>query len=151
MSSACRAIILGVLGWLICSCFSSYTGIYFLERSQEVTWTQTEEIVRSLRNTLATYGIYEDDRRTDSKGSTAVVFFSRRQPASSLNVRKLTGSNAHISIAIGVDRRHITIRDFSNLVETDFMRALKGSIERELEKNGIPGARFERQMELFNS
>jgi len=151
MNGGCRVLVLGVLSWLVCSCYSTYTGIYFLERSQEVTRTQAEEIARDLRGKLLALGFTEGDPLVDSTGGVIGAHFYKRRGPSSSEVRNLSGSNAHISVAIGLEGPFITIRDYSNNVETDYMRALKSSIERVLEDKDISGARFERQMELFNS
>ncbi len=153
MNSARRIVVFGVLSWLLSSCQymnlnHTYSGIYFLERSREISLAQAEEIAQSLRVELTPFGFFEAGRAE----YPVTIFFDRERRTGSAEIRNLPGSEASVSVAIQLAGRYpgITIQDMSNTVETDFMRALKRSIERCLEDNGIPGARFERQNDIFN-
>jgi hypothetical protein len=87
------------------SCYQTYTGIYFLNRSHEVSRAQAEVVARDLGVALADFGfsaVHEQE-----------------------------------------------IREMSNAEETEFVEALRRTIERQLEVNGISGARFERQKDFL--
>lgn len=124
----------------------SYTGVYRLDRSHEVSREQADEIARHLSAALATFGFTEDGRRDNPAG----IYFSRQQQVGSLSNRELHGSDATISVAFRLENHpRITIRDFSDTTETEFMRALKNAIEQVLAEKGLSGVRFERQPDLF--
>jgi hypothetical protein len=146
MNGVRRAIAVGVLSWLMPSCYHTYTGIYFLNRSQEVSRGQAEKIGHDLGVVLAGFGF---SAMREPEGNPMVAFASGQRTVSP-ELKKLSGSNARISVAVRLDRPAIAIRDMSNTEETEFVAALKASIERQLEANGISGARFERQQDLFD-
>lgn len=127
------------------ACYQTYTGIYFLNRSHEVSRAQAEEIAHDLGVALAGFGFCA---MPEPKGNPMVSFASG-QGVVSPELASLSGSDARISVAIRLDRPSITIRDMSNTEETEFVEALKRSIERQLEVNGISGARFERQKDFL--
>jgi hypothetical protein len=145
VNGARRIVALGVLSWLMPACYQTYTGIYFLNRSHEVSRAQAERIARDLGVALAGFGFSE---MREPEGNPMVSFASGQRPVSP-DLAGLAGSDARISVAVRLDRPSITIRDMSNTEETEFVKALKGSIERQLEANGIPGARFERQKDFL--
>lgn len=149
-----RMLILGALSLLTSSCqYMNYTysGTYFLERSREVSPTQVEQIARDLRGALSAFGFMCNEASSYYSGDlVAVCSKSKVQHPGVVSISSLSGSNAKMSIAIGIDPASITIRDYSNTVETDFMRTLKRTIEQQLEDNGIPAARFEHQNDVFN-
>ena len=154
MGNVRRILIFGVLGSLMSSCqYMNYTysGTYLLERSQEVSPSQVEGVARDLRGTLPAFGFTFEEASSYYAGSLMAVFSkSKAQQPSALKLANLVGSNAKMHVAIGVDPASITIRDYSHTTETDFMRTLKRSVEQHLEDNGIHGARFERQNDVFN-
>jgi hypothetical protein len=119
--------------------------IYFLNRSHEVSRAQAEGIARDLGVVLARFGFSEVHQ---PQGNPLVVFASGQRPVSP-DRASLAGSDARISIAVDLGSPSITIRDMSNTGETEFVKALEGSIERQLEANGISGARFERQKDFL--
>ncbi len=138
-------IALGVLSWLMSACYQTYTGIYFLNRSHDVSRAQAEEIAHDIGDALSDFGFVEK-RQTEGN---PMVSFASGQRTIAPQLARLSGSDARINVAIGLDRPSITIRDMSNTEETEFVKALKGRIERRLEANGISGARFQRQKDFL--
>ena len=127
MKGALRIVALGIVSWLMPACFLTYTGIYFLSRPHEVSRAQAERIARDLGVALAAFGFSEVHQ---PEGNPLVVFSSERRPVPP-ELASLAGSDARISVAVDLDSPSITIRDMSNAEETEFVKALKGSIERQ--------------------
>jgi len=145
MNGTVRTIALGLLSCLISACYQTYTGIYFLSRSHEVSRAQAEEVADDLAIALGEFGFVEK-RQTESN---PMVSFASGGRAIAQEFANLAGSDASINVAIGLDRPSITIRDLTSTEETEFTKALKRNIEGQLEANGISGARFERQKDFL--
>lgn len=148
MIAAYRLPVVGILCCALLSCHfiaSSYTGIYFLDRSRDLPREQADAIAQELLDALAPFG-FREGRGWDPAG---IVFVQVPRAASVANY-KLRGSDANITIAMMLRNPvSITVRDLSNNDETDFMRALKEAIEKVLVVNGFPDVHFEHQTDLL--
>lgn len=145
MNGALRIVALAIVSSHMPACYQTYTGIFFLNRSHEVSRAQAERVARDIGVALAGFGFSE---MREPEGNPMVSFASGHRSVSP-ELASLAGSDARISVAVRLDRPSITIRDMSNTEETEFVKALRGSIERQLEANGISGARFERQKDFL--
>jgi hypothetical protein len=71
-----------------------------------------------------------------------------RSPAPEL--RNLDGADAYITIAVERDGTSITIRDYNNIDETEFVSRLRQRIEERLtERFVLRSLRYDRQSDLF--
>ena len=62
----------------------------------------------------------------------------------------LEGADAFITVAVVREPPRITIRDFDNVDETEFVRTLKQRLEKRLEERyGVRGLQFKRQSDLW--
>jgi hypothetical protein len=127
------------------SCYYTYTGIYFLDRSDNLTPARAEEIGHGMAGVVDGYG-FALQKGTEGN---PMLSFASGQRAISPALRSLSGSDARITIAVRLDRPSITLRDHSNSKETDFVKSLKMQIEGYLVQQGVVGASFERQSDFL--
>jgi len=142
-----RAISLVLLSFSATACYTTYTGIYWLEAVHSPREIQFNDLRHSVAIAIQEFGFREfgfpefEDQVTawiHTQGTTV--------PATAY----LRGVEARVTVAVDDRPLSITIRDHSNRVETEFVRTLKGRIERRLETDlGVRGLRFKRQLDLF--
>ena len=141
--------------FLINGCFyTDYVGFYHLSRESEnfakrpATVDELNFIEKSIKNIAADFGFAEVDRwnRKDWEPTNVVDLFKSRDIKTPYDYLK--GSNSTINIYMVKDPRSISIliRDWKNTIETDFMKAFKDRLEKELSKEiDMKKVRFRRK------
>jgi hypothetical protein len=132
-----------ILVSVISGCFSTYTGIYWLDHAAGREEIDTEALRRSVATAIDGLGFAPV---ADGSG-TSFIHDGVVPTATSAH---LDGADARITIGIAAKPPTITIRDLKNTRETEFVRTLKSRIESQLRADlGISDARFERQRDIF--
>ena len=128
--------------------YSTYTGIYWVERTRPTSDIQFHRLRDSVASAIQEFGFrnfgmpqFEDE----------VSSFIHTRQTIKRTTAHLEGAYARITIAVGTKPLTITIRYLSNNHETEFVRALKERIEKQLEADfGVRSIQFERQMDILS-
>ncbi len=138
--------IFGIFSLSVAACHTTYTGIYFIDRARYDTSTRFDDLDRQIDGVVKDFGL-----RRSRISTERVKAWDSRKGNVAAELSRLEGADAHISVAVGSKPLVITIRDFDNVDETEFIRVLKQRIEKLLEEHyGVRGLRFERQLDLFS-
>jgi len=128
-------------------CYSTYTGIYFIDRATQKPSVRPVNLENQITEVLKPFGFRVISMPYEFPN---YVMFSHRQQETLPGFASLDGANSNISIAVNLRNLTITIRDFDHNKETEFILVVKKAIEQRLETQyGIEGLKFERQIDIF--
>lgn len=113
---------------MISGCLQNYTGMYDVYKENSELTSETLRL--DVEEILTPFGFHYAKIWKDKPD----YGFTRKIEMTSPDLMKLEGANANISIVVWNYRPGITIRDFDNYEETKFIKELKNSLERELNK-----------------
>lgn len=136
-----RLIVLAVLvGIGLMGCYRTYSGNYFLSRASAPTLSETGTLPNTVFDAIEEFGFKPGYR------DQSIVVYIHDPGAMPSNVSKLTGATARVHVAVTLTTQpRIAIRDMDNTKETEFVAALKRSLEKHLEERyGVRGLKFER-------
>lgn len=136
----------GCLAVMLAGCYATYTGLYFLQRADVAPLVPANEIAEEVHEAILPYGFRQSYR--DTYGAVFVHDTSLMDTRAT----SLRGADAavHVAIRFGTDPS-ITISDRDHTAETEFVAALKRSIERRLEECcGVRGLKFERAFDWLS-
>ena len=138
--------------FLINGCiYTDYTGFYHLSRDSEnfanrpATADELNFIEKSVKNIAVEFGFLEADHMEWQYSNT--IFFTKR-PTIKTKYDHLNGFESIIGIYLLKDPGSIsiTIKDWKNTSETDFVKTLKARLEKELGKEiDMKKVRFRRK------
>ena len=136
------------LSAILGGCYTTYSGIYFLdrvERPQSITFDGIESEIASV---LEPFGFQKNQLPKELQARGAV--FSHDIGDGGKELMSLSGAGSHISVSVNVQNLTITVRDYDNDKETDFTRAIKAAIEKRLqERYQLRGLKFDRQVDIL--
>lgn len=121
-------------------CYRTYSGNYFLSRASVLAPVEPGTLPSTVFNAIKGFGFkweYQDQ---------TIILYVRDPRGMEPDVAKLVGANARVFVAITFGTEpSVSIRDLDNQEETEFVAALKRSLEMRLEERyGIHGLKFER-------
>lgn len=125
---------------MLSGCYLTYTGLYFLRRADVTSIVPAIKLAEEVRDAIEQYGFRQSYR--DAYG----VVFEHEVALMDTQAVALRGASAavHVAVRFGADLS-ITISDHDHTYETEFVAAVKRSIERRLEECcGVRGLKFER-------
>ena len=137
-----------------CSIYTDYVGSYNLSRDSEnffnrpATPNELNYIVKTIKNIGEEFGFVERDWRNRKDYELANVVDLFKKQGIKTQYDHLSGSDSIISILMFIDPGNISIsiRDRKNTIETDFMKAFKARLEKELSKEiDMKKVRFRRR------
>ena len=145
-----KLLFLSLFMFFVSGCYTNYTGIYFLYRAElrHSPSLDYNDLVEQLSNVLQPFGFQRVQR---SEKYDDLIAFSHNKLHGDRDLMALAGSGGRISVVISSPPYSaITIKDWEHVKETEFMKKLKESIERCLEKHYRPeGIKFKRQLDLL--
>lgn len=137
---------LTVFPLFITGCYATYTGFYYYAQTDQIPKIEIAEIGNALNETLKPLGFSGEKPRWSSLD----IFWLHNKLEFMLpEYAKLDGSRASIYISVNPDET-ITIRDFDNDKETEFMKVVKQKIEHMLRTQfGMKEPQFKRAMDFM--
>lgn len=133
------------------ACYLTYSGIYYLEPVHSSSPLRPPQVIAVLQPVLAEFGFA---RMPHEESESERAWGSGHGPIAP-QFAGLAGAKDFVTVAISGDpTTTITIRDFDDLDETPFVRALKHQIVTHLKEHlGLPAPRWKRWMDglSFNS
>ena len=142
-----------LLSLLLVSCYTTYSGIYWLDSPDHLTAARVEALGVGLEQVLAPYGF---GLSAPIDGHQLLLYYSGVNPISP-SLQKLSGSDARIDVFVVFVEKSVffsehatlSVGDYNNDYETEFMKSLRSRIEAYLAEKGLQNIKFQRQRELL--
>ena len=140
-----RSILIALFAICLSGCYSNYTGIYSLNRTESA---QVDDLTSCVAEALKPFGFRVGPAESFGPGMSN-LFHNPKFIDSELI--ELSGVGARLGVMIcHPPHASITLRDWDNAQETEFVRALKEALEKALKENyKIDGLRFKRKPDFF--
>ncbi len=139
-------LLLLLISFSLVACLqTTYTGMCFVCRECPSLDTNTFRI--EIAKVLEPFGYHDQKLWLDKLDAG----FVRKKETTNPEFMSLVGFDAHVDIALWDSRPGITIRDYDNYEETEFVQAVKRALEKHLEVHYGVLVNFERQrLVIFN-
>ena len=142
-----------LLSLLLVSCYTTYSGIYWLDSPDHLTAARVEALGVGLEQVLAPYGF---GLSAPIDGHQLLLYYSGVNPISP-SLQKLSGSDARIDVFVNFVEKSVffsehatlSVGDYNNDYETEFMKSLRSRIEAYLAEKGLQNIKFQRQREFL--
>ena len=135
----------GVVVVLGLSCYSSYTGIYWVKSAKYSESTEFDDLALQVSRELGLLGFTREP-----PSAPHFALFWKEGAGEGVAGDPLAGSRARMTVAIDLSDLTITVRDLSNTGETEFNQRVKRVIEETLESRyGVSDLVFKRQWDIF--
>lgn len=132
---------------MLSGCYTTYSGIYFLDRAQRPASVTFDDIAAQMTAVLEPFGFRREQM---PQGMNDMILFSHERTNEKDKVHAQSGEGARISVTVLLRGPSITIRDYDNNKETSFTRAIKSAIEKRLQEHyQLKGLKFERQVDIL--
>jgi hypothetical protein len=143
-----KVLLIIFLFTILSGCYTTYSGIYFLDRAQRPASVTFDDIAAQMTDVLEPFGFRKN--KLPKELETRGIVFSHYVSDGDKELISLSGAGSHVSISINLQNLSITIRDYDNDKETDFTRAIKRAIEKRLQEYyKLRGLKFERQVDIL--
>lgn len=128
-------------------CYTTYSGIYFLDRAERPQSVTFDDIAAQMVDVLEPFGFRREQM---PQGMDDMIVFTYDRRSGKNKMQTMSAEGARISIGIDLRESSIGIRDYDNDKETAFTKAIKSAIEKRLQEHyRLKGLKFERQVDVL--